>query len=317
MFAESFVAMIGLASAQVVNGSALPRPVGLNQLPTAKYIDNSVALAPIKKDPANAGVQTTAKAAIIIDAQSGKTLYEMDAEQSYSIASLTKLMTAMVFLDSRPNLDEEVMMLPTDDPEGKSTFAANERLTKRDLLRALLIASSNEAAVALARSTGDKAEFIKKMNEKASELGLHQAHFTDPSGYEPTNHASVKDVALMLRNSLNYPDVLAIANQPKVTIKGKASGRSYSFNTTNLLLTSFLNKAPFKIVAGKTGTLPEAGFCLAQVTKDQEGNQVVAVVLGSETHFSRFQDVKSLTYWAFQSYKWPEKTAGIDQVASR
>jgi len=171
----------------------------------------------------------------------------------------------------------------------------------------MLVGSSNEAAHALARTHGGDA-FLEEMNQKAKSIGLKTAEFYDSSGLNPNNRASAKDIALALRAVLRYPEIKEITKRSRVEVIGRRSGRSYKLNSTNLLLNSQLNNEPFQIIAGKTGSLPEAGFCFAQATMNGDGNQVIAVVLGSDTHYSRFQDVKALTYWAFDNFLWPVRT---------
>jgi D-alanyl-D-alanine carboxypeptidase len=84
----------------------------------------------------------------------------------------------------------------------------------------------------------------------------------------------------------------------------KNAKSSIHIPATNLLLKTYLNKDPYKIVAAKTGSLPEAGYCMAQLTKNAQGNEIVAVELGNDNHFSRYQDIKAMTAWAFETYQW-------------
>ena len=304
MLAQSLIALVGILSAQAAKAS--PGQVLLNELPTAKYVSSAMANAPTKKNPDTFGVEITAKAGAVLDVASGRFLFEKDANAPYAIASLTKLVTVMTFLDTHPNLDEQMTILPQDDTgEGSSVFLANERLTKREVMRSALIGSVNAAAAALARSTGDTDAFIKAMNAKARSLGMTHATFADPTGLDPKNQASAKDVALALRAALLYHDIRESTEQDSLDVKGRTTGHVYHIKTTNLLLDSFLNKGLYRIVAGKTGSLPEAGYCLAQATQNEDEHEIIAVVLGSESHFARFQDAKALTWWAFQNYEWP------------
>ncbi|HEU0051255.1 MAG TPA: serine hydrolase [Patescibacteria group bacterium] len=309
MFAESLIALVGVLSVQAAKEP--PATVlALNSLPVAKYTSSSGAEPPEKKNADSFGVDITARAGAVLDVATGNFLFEKNANTAYPIASLTKLITIMTFLDQNPNLDDEVTIASQDnDPYEKAVFPAGERFTKRELLHAVLIGSVNAAAAALARSTGDHDAFLRAMNEKARSLNMSHAQFFDPTGLDPRNKASAKDVALALRASLSYHEIRDATEQDEFDVTGRASGKPYHIKTTNLLLNSFLNKNPFRIVAGKTGSLPEAGFCLAQATRNDQGNQIIAVVLGSENHFARFQDVKSLTWWAFKNYSWSNLAA--------
>ncbi len=305
MFAESFLA---LASLLAVREARIPvlQPSFERSFPVAQYVAGPQP--PSKKDTNSFGVETTARAAIVVDVASAEVLYEKDAETAYPIASLSKLITAMTLLEQKPNLDEIITVTKEDDPkEGRPIFPEGEQFTRRELLRALLVGSVNLAGNALARTSGGETAFVAAMNRKAQKLGMSQAVFIDPTGLDSRNQASAHDVALALRAALSYPEIRDITKLEKVTLIDHRANKPYLIKSTNLLLESFLNQAPYRIVAGKTGSLPEAGFCLAQATRNKEGREVIVVVLGSENHFARFQDVKALTYWTFQAFTWPQK----------
>ena len=314
MLAESFITLTALLSVSAPTYQD-PRDAvaAMNALPVAKYVA-ATPIGPIKMRAESVGVDITARAAVVLDVASGESLYEKDEQTSYPIASLTKLMTAMTFLDTKPNLSEQVTVLNEDDPrEGRAVFPTGERFTKGELLQALLVGSVNTAGNVLARTSGGQEKFVARMNEKAHQLHLRRATFVELTGLDARNQATAHDVALILRAALSYPEIREITEHTSVTLPGRVSGRPYVIDSTNLLLGSFLNKAPYRIVAAKTGSLPEAGFCLAQVTR-RDGNEVITVVLGSANHFVRFQDAKSLTYWAFQTYAWPASTVQAASV---
>lgn len=283
----------------------------LNGLPVAKYVAVT-SEAPKKKNLATLGIEVDARAAVVMDVASGQVLYEREAHTTFPIASLSKLIAVMVFLDSKPNMDELVTILGEDDGfDGKTVFPTGEKLSKHELFQSVLIGSVNEAANALARTTGGRDAFVAAMNRKARSIGMEQAEFFDPSGLDARNRASAKDVALALRAALNYPELRETTERSSINLAGKTNNKKYLIKTTNLLLASDLNRKPYHIVAAKTGTLPEAGFCMAQATRNEQGHEVIAVVLGGASHFSRFQDVKALTYWSFQNFEWNGRQARV------
>jgi len=207
-----------------------------------------------------------------------------------------------------PDLDAFIDMNPSDKGRIGTTYVElNDRFTTRELISLMLVGSSNEAAHALARAHGGDA-FMAAMNKKGRDIGMKSAEFYDSSGLNPNNKASAKDVALAMRAVLKYQVIQDITKQTETHVVGRRSGRTYSLDSTNLLLSSQLNREPFEIMAGKTGSLPEAGFCFAQTTKNQAGDEVIAVVLHSNSHFARFQDVKALTYWTFENFLWPVRS---------
>lgn len=317
MFADSLLALAALISLQssTITGTST---LALQELPVARYVAPSQPI-PVSKNPDSVGIEVTAKAAAVMDAASGQFLFGKDIDTKYPIASMTKLMTAMVFLEQNPNLDQEIVMSPEDrSSDGKQIFLPEERLTKRELLQALLIGSVNEAGNAIARlAPGGTEAFIAQMNAKAKSLGL-RATFEDPTGLSSGNRATVRDVATMMKTALSSEQIRSITTRSSITIVGRVSKKPYLIKSTNLLLGTYLNKAPYEIVGGKTGSLPEAGFCLVQDTRRNQGGEVITVVMGSENHFSRFEDAKVLTAWAFENYTWPTKQAAYKQlVASR
>lgn len=303
MFAQSLIALVGLLSVQAMKDT--PTALWRNSLSAASPTSTVSVAAPQKKNPDTFGVEVTARASVAMDMASGQFLFEKDANSPYPIASLTKLITLMTFLDMHPNLDEDVTISPSDqDAEEKPVFYTGDRFTRRELLRAALVGSVNAAASTLARSTGDMPAFIRAMNDKARSLNMRHATFVDPTGLDPKNQASAKDVALALRAALSYPDIRNATELTQYDVTGRVTNKPYHITTTNLLLGSFLNKDPYRIIVAKTGTLPEAGYCIAQDTRNQDGHEVIAVVLGSENHFARFQDAKALTAWAFNNFEW-------------
>ena len=146
------------------------------------------------------GMETTADVAVAIDMRSGKTLFEKKADASMPLASFTKLMTALVFLDTAPVWDKEIKIIESDIRENPSYFEPGDEVSVRDIFYAALVSSDNTAATALARSAGsDYEEFVSKMNVKALEIGMLHTQFSDVTGLIPTNTATALDVAVMAR----------------------------------------------------------------------------------------------------------------------
>lgn len=275
----------------------------VRQLPKAPDVQPAAAV-PLKKDPTNIGVDTTSRAVFVADAKSGSVLYAKRPHDIMPIASLTKLMTAMVYLDTKPNLDA-TLTIEEDDiaEEGSAIFMVGDVMTQRQALEAMLVGSVNTAANALARVSLGKEAFVAAMNQKAKTMRLASPTFVEPTGLDPLNKANAADVAAMLSSVLAYPDAKAVMGKPQSAFKTQG-GHPYAIPTTNLLLTSFLNKNPYQILGAKTGSLPAAGYCMALVTRDADDHEVIVASLGSANHFARFQDVKAATAWAFDSYEW-------------
>ncbi|MBU0649070.1 serine hydrolase, partial [Patescibacteria group bacterium] len=213
--------------------------------------------------------------------------------------SLTKLMTALVFLETEPNWEETVSV-------GSCGQFAYGKIKTKDIFSAALIASDNCAARELARQTGlNEVDFAQAMNQKAKSLGLSKTNFSDPTGLDAKNISTALEVAKILREILDWPKARNAASQFYYEFSSSA-GKHYYAKSTDDLLWSFIHKYPYEIVGGKTGTLGEAGYCLA-LAVEKDGNEVIVVTLNNKSDYLRFQDAKSLTHWAFNTYEWPEK----------
>lgn len=278
-----------------------------NRLPVSRPV---LSNAPTKRKTSSLGIEIAAPSAIVMDAETGTVLFEKHADAVMPVASLTKLVSAMTYLDTKPDLQQTVVLEPEDRPSvGRTILPTGERFTASDVFNGMLVGSINESAKALARTSLGTENFIKMMNEKAAEIGMEHATFVDASGEDTRNTATARDVALALRAAAAYPEISKAMSRGSVTLDGVK--KPYLIKTTNLLLSSELNSNPYKIVAAKTGTLPEAGHCYALMTEGKDGQKLLVVLLGGETHYSRFQDVKALTYWAFDAYEWPRHEARV------
>ncbi len=261
---------------------------------------------PVKRRKEATGIRTNAPSAFVADIATGKVLYAKNANRVMPIASLSKLVTAMTYLDTHPDMDAPITFVDADFVVNeKSPFKPGDTLAAKDVLHAMLTGSVNACAYALARTSLGLENFVEAMNQKTENLALWTPMFFEPSGADPNNQSSAADVAAIIAFASGYPDIRAAAETPELAlVTSDVAHREVKVKSTNLLLGSFLNKKPYTIVAAKTGTLPEAGNCMAQITKNEQGHQIVAVELGSDNHLARFQDIKALTAWSFDTYEW-------------
>ncbi len=290
------IAIASPAAAETALNRALPpRSNARAPLPTV----------PQKRKLESMGMKTSARSAFVADVASGSVLYAKDPHRVSPIASLTKLVTAMVFLDQKPDLAKRVTIEEVDeDIESKVILEPHDEFTQGELLNAMLVGSVNAAANALARTSLGTEKFVEAMNVKMRQLGLRSPMFVDVSGLDPNNRAHAADVAAIISTALRYPEIREATKRSEISIVSSTTKKEFRIKSTNFLLSSYLNQKPYSILLAKTGSLPRAGFCMAQVTKNAEGHEVVAVELGSENTFSRFQDIKALTAWAFDAYRW-------------
>jgi D-alanyl-D-alanine carboxypeptidase len=260
------------------------------------------------------GIETSAKSTIIIDVETGKILYEKNANQVLPIASLTKLMTALVFLNSRSgstrnstqiDWEEIVTLIPQDQAEGATLFVnAGEKIKVKDLFYSMLVGSANNATKALIRSTGlTQGEFVEQMNQKAKDLELENTRFTEPTGLDPKNVSTTYEIALLAKKAFENEKIREATVMEKYIFRTAGAEIQHTIKNTDKLLKTFLNQDSYKILAGKTGYLEEAGYCLiSEVEKD--GHRIIGVILGSEKEEVRFLEMKGLVWWVFENYKW-------------
>jgi len=235
-----------------------------------------------------------AAAAIIYNPETNQVLWEENSTSQRSIASITKVMTATVFLESNPDLSQVVTIARPDTFAASTTHLhTNDKVTVDDLLHLLLIASDNAAARALARVSPLGSEgFVRRMNEKAEELGLQATHYEDPSGLLSENVSSAYDMARLITHAAQDERISSIMRTPEYTVyTGK---RLITFHSTNHLL----GRPDVEVRAGKTGFISKAGYCLATVLRLPQSSQDIAVVVfGARSNAGRFMESRNLINW--------------------
>ncbi len=260
-------------------------------------------LGPIKKTE-SLGMQITAKSAIVLDRKTKKVLYEKNPNQRMAMASLTKLMTAIVFLEeSKKKLDERFLVpyeITVLDGAGIG-LVPGEEISYKDLFWGALIGSGNDAAEGLALTLGNRKEFIDKMNEKAKELGLLDTHFACASGLDTENHYSTaSDMAKILDYALGIKEIKEAMKVKEFDVHSLNTDLVHHVLNTNRLLRYDYPK----MKGGKTGYTEAAGFCLASYSLDEKDNGIITVVMNSDLDGNQFQDTKALVDWTYNNYKW-------------
>jgi D-alanyl-D-alanine endopeptidase (penicillin-binding protein 7) len=235
-----------------------------------------------------------AEAAIIYDPLTGEVLWEENSQNLRSIASITKVMTAVVFLEDSPDLSEQVVVQRADVYRASTTYLrAGYKLTTGDLLHFLLIGSDNAAARVLARvSKHGSAGFIARMNEKADELGLTSTSYADPSGLLNDNVSSAYDMARLIAIASADERIGRVMQKAQHSVQ--VGSRTIHVNSTNQLV----KQGDVEVVGGKTGFIRRAGYCLATLLRlPQSGKQVAVVVLGAKSNAGRFWETRHLFNW--------------------
>ena len=235
-----------------------------------------------------------AAAAIIYNPETNEVLWEENSQSQRSIASITKVMTATVFLENDPDLTQPVTIARSDVFQASTTHLhANDKVTTDDLLHLLLIASDNAAARALARISPYGSEgFVQRMNEKAAELGLESTHYAGSVG------PAVGERLVGVRHGApHHARVGRRADRVDHADAGPTRARRHraiTFRSTNHLL----GRPDVEVRAGKTGFISKAGYCLATLLRlPQGGPEVAVVVLGARSNAGRFMETQNLFSW--------------------
>jgi len=245
-----------------------------------------------------------AKSGAVVDGVSNFLLFSKNADQAMPIASITKLMTVLVWLDYNPGW-EYVYEIKKEDRRdgGKIYLFPGEKVTVENLFYLSLVGSANTATMALINSLGlSEAEFVEKMNDKAVLLGLNNTHFSDPVGLSNNNVSTAREVAQLANAALSHKDIrqATLAKRYEFTTVGGEKKIVYS---TDYLLENFPENG-IKIIGGKTGYTEAAGFCFVGEFINQEGKEIVSVVLGSQSNNNRFQQTEDLVQWTYNNYQW-------------
>jgi D-alanyl-D-alanine carboxypeptidase len=241
-----------------------------------------------------------AVSAISIDEDSGKILYQKNIDEIRSIASLTKVMTALIFLETETPMDKVITYNSANDREGARLYVYDgETMTVQDIIYTMLVGSANNCALTLADSTGlAREDFVARMNEKADELDLDNTHFDDPSGLEVGNVSTAYDYARLMQVALDEYEILQASTTQNYSFYTINTNNFHSINNTNLVLDWDLY-----LTGGKTGYLDEALYCLMIKAKEDD-HEVITVLLGNPNSYDRFIETYNLTKWAFANYSW-------------
>lgn len=245
--------------------------------------------------------ELSAKIALIYDTGHREILYQKNGlNEQHPIASITKLMTALVAIENtKPEAIFKVSKKAVETPGEMGDLAVGEELTVKNLLFALLVASSNDAAQVIAENleATNGQNFIDLMNKKARELNLQNTHFKDASGLDPQNYSSAWDLSNLLQKTLQYPLLKQIMQTAEIDIFSIDGRFVHRLISTNKLL----REMP-EIIGGKTGYTQEAGNGIIVAFKSPSSNgYITALVLESQ---DRLGEIKILIEWTKEAYIW-------------
>ena len=242
------------------------------------------------------GPNLLSQAALIVDARTGDPIFAKNANNVTPIASITKLMTAMVVLDAQQNLDQ-TLTVDLDDLDflkaSRSRLSIGSELTRREMLRLALMSSENRAASSLGRFyPGGLGAAVAAMNAKAKALGMNNTRYVDTTGLSPENVSTARDLAVMVQAAQRYPLIREFSTQPEEYVQIPATGKTLHFNNSNALVKS----GGWDISLQKTGFIREAGRCVVMLEQIAQ-RPVVLMLLDSVGKFSRIGDAQRVKTW--------------------
>lgn len=251
----------------------------------------------------------SAWSAVIMRESDGKILWDKDSEKVSPLASLTKIVAAQVFLDTKPTLTKVVSYKKQDEDynykyckpgeSAKLTVKEGETMTLQDLLYSALVGSANNAVEAFVRNSGlTRDEFISKMNEKVEEWGATSTSFIEPTGLSEKNVSSPSDYAIITKEAFTNPLIKKISTTYKYSFSTINTKVKHTLTNTNQLIAS--NK--YNIIGSKTGYLNEAKYCLMTRIKTALGNLII-VNFGSNSKSNNFSDNEKLINYGMQLLK--------------
>jgi D-alanyl-D-alanine endopeptidase (penicillin-binding protein 7) len=274
------------------------------QRKTTSAVNNPV----VKSGDNNDDINLKVKAAIALNENTGEVIWEKNADLSLPLASLTKLVFAKVFMDTKPDFDRTVVYLTQDEKYNQSfvddggaiaklKVVNGEEMTVRDLLYSALVGSANNAVESLVRASGlERGEFIRRMNKYVQEVGAESTYFVEPSGLSPKNVSSVNDYALITQAVLKNGNIKKISTTGVYEFYTTNTKKYHRLVNTNKLITG--NK--YNITGSKTGYLVEAGYCLMSRVSEG-GKNIIVVTFGAINRSTSFHETEKLIKYSLKN----------------
>lgn len=245
---------------------------------------------------------TTARSVLVVDAESRNVLLQKNDQDVRPIASITKMINAVVVLDAGQSLDEQITITQEDvdatmlrkSPTG-SSLAVGVTLTRAEMLHLALMNSQNRAAAALGRTyPGGIEAFVAAMNAKAQQIGMINSSFTDPTGLQNTNVSTAEDLAKLVSTASEYAVIRDFSTSPsfQTTQYVKQRQQLVAFRSTNKLV----SKPDWTVIVQKTGYINDAGRCMVMMTTIGT-RRVVMVILNTPSNDARVQDAIKIKRW--------------------
>lgn len=246
----------------------------------------------------------SAKAMIVKDTKTGTVLFSKSEYEPRPLASITKLMSALVILDQNPDWATTTVVIGADSLDAH--MYAGDVYTFQDLWFSALVGSSNKAIISMVNSLGfTEEQFVKMMNEKAKLLGMSNTFFSDASGLSAENVSTASDVVLLLKEVESKEKISNALMTKEYSLFSNERNESHHMWNTDWVLLGWMPNDLKEFFGGKTGFISASGYNFTMRAGDGAGHMVDVVVLGADTHENRFKEAVDITNWVFANYKWP------------
>lgn len=245
-----------------------------------------------------------AKSIIIKDHETGIVLYKKNEYDKRSIASITKLMSALIMLEKKPDWTSKTVVIGADSLD--THMYAGDTYTLDELWHAALVGSSNKAILSLANALDWPIEaFVERMNSKARELGMIDSVFAEPTGLDEENKSTASDLAILLSEAMKHEKIREALLTTEYNLYSNEREKSHHMWSTNWLLLNWIKSDFGTLYGGKTGYTNAAGYSFVMEVSDKNNHIIDVVVLGTDEHEARFTEARDVAKNVFESYKWP------------
>lgn len=284
-------------SSHVVSGHKIIHTLRANKKYGMEAVNYTRERSVFKDDASHeGGLRLASSKALILNQNTGEVLYAKSTDQPTPIASVTKLMTAMVVLDAQQSLEDPITVSDAEVDTIKGTSSrlrVGTTLSRGDLLQLALMASENRAAAALGNNyPGGFNAFVAAMNAKAAALGMTRSRFVDGTGLNSENVSTAEDLAKMVKAAYQYPDIRRVTTTPSYEVAVHGVSRPVEFLNTNVLV----RNSDWEIGLSKTGYISEAGRCLVMQAKIADQPMII-VLLDSWGKYTRIGDAQRIRKW--------------------
>lgn len=246
----------------------------------------------------------TAEGVLVKDTITGTVLYQKNAYTQHAMASITKLMSALVLLEQPMDWSTSTVVVADDVID--THMYAGDTYTLEDLWNAALIASSNKAVLTLIDASPRTREvFVARMNEKAQELGMSDTVFVEPTGLDAGNISTPSDIAILINEALKQEKIASALTTVEYEIYSAERKSKHHMWNTNWLLLQWVPNTFERIYGGKTGYITASQYNFTTQVEDEKKRKITVVILGADTHEARFTEARDIANWVYDSYIWP------------